>query len=68
VGRSGTPWRCWYASGSSRLPAGTEDQDDADSLRSDPLLNLVCGRLPEQADLASQPTLSRLENAVDAEK
>jgi hypothetical protein len=26
----------------------------------------VCGRLPESgADLASQPTLSRLENAVD---
>src|SRR5207248_8382528 len=31
-----------------------------------PLLKLVCGRLPASgADLASQPTLSRLENAVD---
>jgi hypothetical protein len=30
------------------------------------LLKLVCGRLPNEADLASQPTLSRLENAVDA--
>jgi hypothetical protein len=29
-------------------------------------LKLVCGRLPDEADLASQPTLSRLENAVDA--
>ena len=36
------------------------------TLRTDPLLKLVCGRLPETGrDLASQPTLSRLENAVD---
>jgi Transposase DDE domain group 1 len=49
-----------------QIACGYEDQDDADSLRSDPLLKLVCGRLPEAADLASQPTLSRLENAVDA--
>jgi len=49
-----------------QIACGYEDQDDADSLRHDPLLKLVCGRLPEQgADLASQPTLSRLENAVD---
>jgi hypothetical protein len=45
---------------------GYPDQNDADQLRSDPLLKLVCGRLPESGvDLASQPTLSRLENAVD---
>lgn len=49
-----------------QIACGYEDQDDADSLRHDPLLKLVCGRLPEQADLASQPTLSRLENAVDS--
>jgi hypothetical protein len=31
------------------------------------LLKLVCGRLPETGtDLASQPTISRLENAADA--
>ncbi len=48
-----------------QIACGYEDQDDADSLRTDPLLKLVCGRLPEQADLASQPTLARLENAVD---
>src|SRR5262249_61835420 len=49
-----------------QIACGYEDQDDADTLRHDPLLKLVCGRLPEQgADLASQPTLSRLENAVD---
>jgi hypothetical protein len=49
-----------------QIACGYEDQDDADTLRRDPLLKLVCGRLPDQgADLASQPTLSRLENAVD---
>src|SRR5438309_4972138 len=49
-----------------QIACGYEDQNDADQLRSDPLLKLVCGRLPEtDADLASQPTLSRLENAVD---
>jgi hypothetical protein len=48
-----------------QIACGYEDQDDADALRTDPLLKLVCGRLPAEADLASQPTLSRLENAVD---
>jgi hypothetical protein len=50
-----------------QITCGYEDQDDADTLRSDPLLKWVCGRRPESgADLASQPTLSRLENAVSA--
>src|SRR5512134_3708708 len=49
-----------------QIACGYEDQDDADALRSDPALKLACGRRPEsEADLASQPTLSRLENAVD---
>lgn len=49
-----------------QIACGYEDQDDADTPRTDPLLKLVRGRLPESdADLASQPTLSRLENAVD---
>ena len=49
-----------------QIACGYEDQNDADTLRTDPLLKLVCGRLPESgADLASQPTLSRLEHAVD---
>ena len=48
-----------------QIACGYEDQDDADALRTDPLLKWACGRLPESgADLASQPTLSRLENAV----
>ena len=50
-----------------QIACGYEDQDDADALRSDPLLKLVLGRLPEtDPDLASQPTISRLENAPDA--
>src|SRR5438477_2208332 len=49
-----------------QIACGYADQDDADTLRSDPLLKLVCGRLPASGgDLASQPTFSRLENAVD---
>jgi Transposase DDE domain group 1 len=49
-----------------QIACGYEDQDDADTLRTDPLLKLVCGQLPESGhDLASQPTFSRLENAVD---
>ena len=47
-----------------QIACGYEDQNDATTLRTDPLLKLVCGRLPAAADLASQPTLSRLENAV----
>ncbi len=48
-----------------QIACGYEDQNDADTLRADPLLKLVCGRRPDDIDLASQPTLSRLENAAD---
>jgi hypothetical protein len=48
-----------------QIACGYEDQNDATTLRHDPLLKQVCGRLPVSgAPLASQPTLSRLENAV----
>jgi len=48
------------------IACGYEDQNDADTLRADPVLKLVCGRRPESdADLASQPPLSRFEHAVD---
>jgi hypothetical protein len=50
-----------------QIACGYEDQDDADTLRTDPLLKHVCGRLPlSGTDLASQPTFSRLENAIGA--
>ena len=49
-----------------QIACGYEDQNDATTLRTDPLLKLVCDRLPEEdPDLASQATLSRLENAID---
>jgi hypothetical protein len=41
------------------------DQNDHDVLRSDPVFKLIAGRSPDADDLASQPTLSRFENAVD---
>jgi len=44
--------------------AGYEDQNDHDVLRSDAIFKLIAGRLPDEDDLASQPTLSRFENAV----
>ena len=46
--------------------AGYEDQNDHDSLRSDAVFKLLANRLPEDDDLASQPTLSRFENNVSA--
>lgn len=50
-----------------QIAAGYADQNDADHLRSDPLLKLLCGHLPESdPDLASQPTLSRFENRFSA--
>jgi len=45
-----------------QIAAGYEDVNDATSLRADPTLQTVAHRLGTA--LASQPTLSRLENAV----
>src|SRR6516164_7253980 len=44
--------------------ADYEDQNDHDTLRADPVFKLLADRLPEDRDLASQPTLSRFENAI----
>ncbi len=44
--------------------ADYEDQNDHDVLRSDPVFKLIAGRSPDGNDLASQPTLSRFENAI----
>ncbi|WP_202920705.1 IS1380 family transposase [Urbifossiella limnaea] len=45
--------------------AGYADQDDHDTLRTDPVFKLIADRSPTDADLASQPTLSRFENMID---
>jgi hypothetical protein len=48
-----------------QIACGYEDCNDADSLRADAVLKTVLGRLPQTGDaLASQPTLSRFENAI----
>jgi Transposase DDE domain group 1 len=50
-----------------QIACGYEDQNDSDSMREDPLLKLLCGSMPQSgAELASQPTISRLENAPSA--
>jgi hypothetical protein len=41
------------------------DQNDHDVLRRDPIFKLLCNRSIHAPDLASQPTLSRFENAID---
>lgn len=44
--------------------ADYEDQNDHDQLRRDPVFKLIANRTPDGLELASQPTLSRLENDV----
>jgi hypothetical protein len=44
--------------------ADYEDCNDHDALREDPIFKLLAGKLPTDDPLASQPTLSRFENAV----
>lgn len=49
-----------------QIACGYPDQNDATTLRHDPLFKLACGRLPASGPpLASQPTLSRLDTAAD---
>ena len=48
-----------------QIALGYPDCNDADRLRHDPVLKSVCDRPPQTPGLSSQPTLSRLENAVD---
>src|SRR5262245_61816464 len=46
------------------IGCGYPDGNDFDRLRFDPAFKLACGRLPDTgADLCSQPTISRWENA-----
>ncbi len=48
------------------IACGHPNADDLDDVRKDPAFKLACGRLPQSGDdLASQPTLSRWENAPD---
>ena len=50
-----------------QIAAGYEDCNDCDDLRDDMVFKMCAGRLPQSGqELASQPTMSRLENSVDS--
>lgn len=47
-----------------QIACGFEDCDDCDRLRDDSIMKMCAGRLPGDSPLASQPSMSRLENKV----
>lgn len=47
-----------------QILCGYEDANDCNRLRSDSVLKMSVGRKPSDTDLASQPTMTRLENNV----
>ena len=49
-----------------QIAAGYEDCNDCDDLRDDMVFKMCAERLPQSGqELASQPTMSRLENSID---
>jgi len=49
-----------------QIACGYEDANDCDTMCADPLLKMLAERDPDGDPLASQPTMSRLENEVTA--
>ena len=49
-----------------QILCGYEDANDCNMLRGDSALKMSVGRKPSDADLSSQPTMTRLENNVDS--
>jgi hypothetical protein len=49
---------------SVQICQGYEDANDCDTMREDPALKVAAGRAPGDEALASQPTMTRLENSV----
>jgi len=50
-----------------QIAAGYEDSNDCNDLREDMVFKTCAGRLPQSGQaLASQPTMSRLENSIDS--
>lgn len=49
-----------------QIVGGYEDANDSNHLRHDPIYKIACGRLPlaDHETLASQPTMTRLENHI----
>ncbi|MBD3886930.1 IS1380 family transposase [Phormidium tenue FACHB-886] len=56
----------WVSQRVYQLVGGYEDANDSNQLRHDPIYKIACGRVPlaDEELLASQPTMSRLENPV----
>ena len=53
-----------------QMVGGNEDASDSDFLRHDPIYKIACERLPIPGEelLASQPTISRMENHVNRQE
>src|SRR5574344_2696887 len=49
-----------------QIACGYEDANDCDALRHDSALKMLAGRKPSDADLCSQPTMTRLENQLNS--
>ena len=49
-----------------QIVAGSEDANDSNYLRHDPIFKIACAQIPLTGEelLASQPTISRLENRI----
>ncbi len=49
-----------------QIAAGYEDSNDSNYLRHDPIFKIICDKTPKMGSelLASQPTISRLENRI----
>jgi hypothetical protein len=60
------PLHDWFAPRLYQIACADEDGSDANAWRTDPVFKLGLERLPLEAaaDLASAPSLSRLENAT----
>ncbi len=53
-----------------QIAAGYEDTNDSNYLRHDPIFKILCDKIPEMGAelLASQPTISRLENGINKQE
>src|SRR4030042_2939552 len=47
-----------------QIICGYEDANDPNDMRTDPGFKASCGKLHSDADLASQPTITRFENSI----
>ena len=53
-----------------QIAAGYEDTNDSNYLRYDPIFKIICDKIPRMGAelLASQPTISRLENQISQQE